>query len=210
MKKIIIIIAAVLMYMHTDAQTENDSLAPATKEHTGRPAIKLNIRTYGTLPTGIGDNIISKAYNGTGGVGIKVNIFSIYNVNVGVEYEYMGYTVSDPSLAGNTKGNDIHTPYLELLYELPVTRKLTVSPKIAIGSSSMQQKGKNNYGWQYGTTLRLGMYIDYSLNDYLAVFLTGNYLSTRFNVKTNSEYKDFFSKVQQVNAGLGLKVTIIK
>ncbi|RZJ74544.1 MAG: hypothetical protein EOO45_08270 [Flavobacterium sp.] len=206
MKKIIII--AVLLFWCDLAFSQNDSLQSTNDVTASSKAFRVNpnLRIYYIVPNGVGDNVIAKANDGVYGLGMRTNIFKYYGFHAGIGFESLQYKVTDAALAGNIKHTKFSTVFFEAMYEIPVNSKLTIFPKASFGNARLHQKtGGKSYGRQSGSTLGLGVNIDYLLAKNLEVFAGANYLMSRLDVVTSRDMEDFYGNVSQMNFAVGLK-----
>lgn len=209
MRKIFTLLLFITGFFYAGAQTDSLRTDAAKRTETVFKR-KFNLRVYYKQPYGTGNNVLAEANRGQLGLGMKLNFFSLYNIHFGNEYEYLQYRVTNPSKAGTASFSKMNTLYLELLYELPLGKVLTVSPKAAVGYTTFRETGRELYGWQYGTTYRLGIYIDVLAAPHFSFFVTGNYSNTSLGINTSGRYEKFFGKLQQFTAGAGLKFTFIE
>lgn len=205
MKKIITIL---ILLLSVDSIAQDTILTAETSMNKDNIYFMNHFRTVFIIPEAIGDNYIAEGQDGRFGVGLKSEFFSIYNFILGVGGEFVSYKVIDDSFGGNYDHTFINTLYIEAMYNVAISKKISIAPKAQIGYSSLFYNKSGNGGWQDGFRYGAGLYIDYRLFNRFSFFAGADYLISRPQVETNAAYQDFFGKVEHLNVLLGLKVII--
>ncbi|MCW4470722.1 porin family protein [Flavobacterium sp. MFBS3-15] len=165
------------------------------------------IRLYLTAPGSFGDNVLAKANKGKIGAGLMVTFFSFsqkHHICGGIDFA--AYTVEDVSLAGNVEQSNISNFYLAYMYRMPLGKKMSLNPKISVGSITIdQRKDGDSYGKQQGVGYGAGMDIDYAFTEHTRIFLGLNYTLLKPETHTIPELESFYDTLHQLNITFGVK-----
>ncbi|MEL1242629.1 hypothetical protein AAEO56_00030 [Flavobacterium sp. DGU11] len=201
MKKLLILLA---MSACCSAWAQDTLMKPMErKKPEGR---KEYFRMYLVRPNGIGNNVLAKANDGQGGLGLAVTFYTIDKIHIIGGYDFIQYEVTDPSLAGNIQNTNLATFYLKVLYKIPVIRNVDFNPGFSVGNTTVHQKTHTtSYGKQNGVAVSPGFDIDYRITGGFRIFAGLNYCIAFPKTHTNEEYKSFYSTLQQLNIVFGIK-----
>lgn len=201
------ILYTALLLVSALAYSQNDTIAEQRDETGGQRNFRFNANLRSALvrPIGVGDNYLGKGNSGIIGHSLKFNFFELCNFHVGAGYSMLFHSITDGSLGGNMNTTNIYDLYLEVMYEVPVTNKITLFPKISGGPAAIHHGGKSRYGGQYGPRFGIGTYADYKLKKWLEVFIGVDYVMLFPKVETAPEYRSFFGELKQVTVSVGLK-----
>lgn len=174
----------------------------------GSPTFKKEyFRYYYIFPSAFGDNALAKAHAPKGGFGASLTIYSINNLFIVWGYETAQYKVTDITLTGNVGNTNYNNLYNEVFYKFPISNKLSINPKIAVGYTWVGQRSSYRYyGRQEGITLTAGGNLDFTIICHLRAYGGVNYNFSILNTNTAPEYKSFYSNLHQVHFILGLKI----
>jgi hypothetical protein len=176
--------------------------------YTEKPELKKEyVNLYYIIPGAFGDNILAKAHDGQSGYGLGVNLYSYQNFYLMATVENTQYKVTDVSIASTATRTTITNLNLGVMYKIPLLKRLTVNPKIAVGYVKLKQKGNgNDYGTHDGTGYTAGFNADYNIVGPLRFFAGVNYTYIVLPTNVNSSYESYFGKLHQVNISIGLKL----
>jgi len=158
------------------------------------------------IPINLGNNYLSKSNDANAGGAIHFNFVKINNFKLGGGYDYISYSISDVSTGGNIKWSRYNLIYASLAYEIPIIKKVNFEPYIGIGSSKLNLESDNqSFGHQTGTNFRIGINLDYELNNYFAFFIGTAFVKTKFDVNTSPEFVSFYDNSSLVQINIGIK-----
>jgi len=207
MKKAVLIIVSLFVFTNLFAQEEERVLDSTNVDKVKYQQFDESFRIYYIFPGAFGDNMLAKANEGKLGFGMSLSLITIYNFYLNAGFEFSQYDVTDASLAGNIEHTNITNYFGEIMYKIPVYKKVTVNPKIGIGYADVRQKtGSKKYGTQSGTSYNAGFNIDHSVTKSFMVFAGVNYSLLTPETETKSEYKSFYGTLHQLNIVVGIKL----
>ena len=169
------------------------------------------IKIYGGIPIGIGNNFINKGHDPKINYGLHVSPFSLYNIKFGIGVDFSRFKISDASLVGNGTRSNMGLVYASFSYPLQIIEKIDFEPKVGIGASWIQQKrGGDDFGRMEGVSLILGTSLEYELEHPFVIFIGTDYFYSKYTVEAPSEYKSFFENVSVLNVNAGIKFMLRK
>lgn len=190
-------------------KTQNDSVAPKSEKIEKR-GLHFNViwRIYFAMPNQFGNQVWNDAYNSSGfSMGSNLGILKFQNFRLSGGFDTEKYSITDVSKAGNFNTANKFAQYILLSYDYKINNSFLLVPTIGIGNVAIKQKKDSvREANQSGDDFRLGVICDYSLGGGAAVFLGIHYITTKFEVSTNSAYQSYFEKSNQFQLTLGLKV----
>jgi opacity protein-like surface antigen len=161
---------------------------------------------YRIFPNGIGDNVLAKAHNGQGAVGVTVTFYAYNRFHIMGLYEFIQYEVTDRSLAANVQYSNLANYGLRGLYKIPIVNRFDLNPKFSVAHMTLHQRdNRSSYGRQKGYGLSAGFDADFRIAGGFRVFAGLGYAWSFPKTHTNEEYKSFFGSLQQMNVQLGIK-----
>ena len=164
-------------------------------------------RLYPTFSKHFGNNAFAKAHDDGGGLGTSLALLKYGNFRAGLAYELTTYSVSDISKVGNFTNSNSQIFTWFISYDYRLNKTFILVPDIGYGSSYVNQKSQSQrFGYYTGNHFRLGVYTDAELSSSVAIFAGIHYISTKYNIKTNAEFQDYFQKSQQIQLSFGLKI----
>ncbi|GGB65068.1 hypothetical protein GCM10007424_01210 [Flavobacterium suaedae] len=162
-------------------------------------------RLYYIHPNGIGDNVIAKANEPGGGIGVGITFGIIGQVHIIGGGELTTFSITDKSLAGNANDTNIQQLYLLGLYKFSVNKMFEVNPGLSIGTIRVNQKrNSKSIGRQNGFCITPTVTADLRLTN-ISFFIGLNYNIAFLRTNTHPEYKDFFGKIQMISLIAGIK-----
>ncbi|MEN2412505.1 outer membrane beta-barrel protein [Flavobacterium mesophilum] len=179
------------------------------QETENKSLVKFNhdIRVNLIIPSTFGDNFLAKASNDHVGIGANFSFLRIQNFKLGVGYDFMPYSTTDVSLAGNIKFSEYHTYYGDISYEIKILDKLNFEPYFGYGGTDLKFKSEDrSFGKQTGDNLRFGLNVDYQLAKRFSVFTGFCYLKSNLNINTAPEYVSFFDNAEMFQFNFGIKI----
>jgi hypothetical protein len=163
---------------------------------------------YAIIPNNFGDNYLAKANKPHIGIGTNLNFIQVQHFKLGMGYDYISYSITDITKAGNIGSSRYNSVYGTLGYEIKLSNEFYLQPYLGFGSVKLNFKsGDRSFGHQTGNDFRIGFNLDYKLDKTISAFAGLGYLSTNYDVKTAPEYISFYdnSKMLQINIGIKLK-----
>lgn len=165
------------------------------------------LRLQALYPIQFGDYALSKAHNSNPGIGINMSFFNIKNFKVGAGYNIEFYKVTDKQIMGNFNTSNYSSVFALVNYELKIAKKTSIYPNIGVGYAKLKQRnGSSNFGSQDGTEYRAGFITDYKFNKTISLFFGANYIYSKFQINTASEYEKFFGNSQKIQLSIGLQI----
>jgi hypothetical protein len=122
-------------------------------------------------------------------------------------YDYISYSITDVSKAGNIGSSRYNSVYGLLGYEIKFSNEFYLQPYLGFGSVKLNFKsGDRSFGHQTGNDFRIGFNLEYKLDKTISAFGGLGYVSSTYDVKTAPEYIYFYdnSKMLQINIGFKL------
>lgn len=161
---------------------------------------------YFTMPIGIGNNMLAKAFDPKFGLGTSVNTFSRHNFFILAGVEFAHFKVTDVSMVGNFTSANLGYLYGELKYKFIPLKNIALNPKIAIGYTWLTQySSEKNYGDTDGVAYTAGFTVDYKLFMRVRIFAGLNYRYTVLKMDTDPEYESFYKNPQLLHIVAGIK-----
>lgn len=202
MKKLLTLIA-LLACIIVQAQQQQDSV----KTYLPREYFKI----YFCAPTGLGDNALAKAHKGDYGFGFAFTFVQYRNFQLNGGFKYLQYKTDDPAFATTASNLKLSGFYGEILYKLPVAKKIKVNPQVLISSLDMNIGGsafslKKSKGRQSGTTLGGGFDVDYEIAPHAKVYAGAVYTMSYLGTNTAPELDKFYNRLGQLNIMIGIKI----
>src|SRR5690606_14712037 len=106
--------------------------------------------------------------------------------------EVAQYDVTDISLVGNFSTGNVGYLFGELKYKFPVTKNISLNPKLSMGYTWMQQlTGHKDFGMTEGIAYTIGITADYRIYKRFRVFTGIDYRLSIMNMDTDPEYESF-------------------
>lgn len=201
MKNILLLTILLLSSGIYAQHTENDSIKPQRQY----------FKMYYVYPNGIGNNVLAKANKGDYGLGFAFTFVDYRNFQLNGGIKYLQFNITDKSLSTTADNTKMSSVYAEVSYKIPVINKLTINPQLSFGNQDINLGGGpfnvfgDSKGRQHGVVFGGGFDADYELDEHVKVFIGGIYSLTRVHTNTSAQYKDFYSKLGQINIIAGLK-----
>lgn len=170
-------------------------------------SLKDYFRAYYVNPGGVGNNVMAKANNGTGGLGLGVSLYNFKNAAIitGIEWTY--YDITDASRAANAENTNLTTINVGGEYKLPVGNRFSLAPSLCYVYSVMKQRtGSQKYGKYEGNGLRAGVTFDFIISHTIKVFVGANFIHSWYDVDTAPQYQDYYRNVNTINLMAGIKL----
>lgn len=171
-------------------------------------AFKPEISHYAIITNNFGENYLAKANKPHIGIGTNFNFIQFQHFKLGMGYDYIYYSITDVSKAGNIGSSRYNSEYGLLGYEIKLSNELYFQPYLGFGSVKLNFKsGDRSFGHQTGNDFRIGCKIDYKLNQTISTFAGIGYVSSNYDIKTAPEFVSFYdnSKMLQINIGIKLQ-----
>lgn len=164
-------------------------------------------RIYYASPNQFGNTVWNDAYNSGFSMGTSLAILEFRKLRLSGAYEIERHAVENVSLAGNFERITQHNFHGSISYDFRISNRIMIVPNIGIGTKGTYHRMKSErIAYQSGNTVRIGAFFDYSLGKSVSAFLGIHYIGTKFDVKINNEYQDYFEKSRQLQLTVGLKV----
>ncbi|KQX15480.1 hypothetical protein ASC72_00970 [Flavobacterium sp. Root420] len=159
------------------------------------------------FPVNYGDNFLAKSNKANIGVGINFSFLKIYDFKLGIGYDYIYYSTTDITRAGNVDNSRYNTVYGDIAYEIKILDKLQIEPYFGLGSTKINFTSDNrNFGHQTGNDFRVGFNTDYKLNRKLSAFVGLCYLQSKLDINTTPELISFYDNSKMLQINIGLKI----
>ena len=167
----------------------------------------VNGRIQALYPIPFGDNALAKAHKPRLGFSGQLNLLDFQNFKAGLGIDFVTYDITDKMLIANKNTSKYTSYYLLISYEYKPSKKIYINPNIGWGSASLDIDSRNSrFGGQSGSEFRIGGILDYKIGKSTYVFGGINYVINKFDIETSPEYKSFFSKANQIQLSLGLRL----
>lgn len=173
-------------------------------------SFKPEFRLNAIIPNNFGDNYLAKANQSNIGIGANINFLDFRHFQLGMGYDFISYSVTDVTKAGNIESSRYNSVYGILGYESQLSDKFYLQPYLGFGSVKLNFKSDDrSFGHQTGNNFRIGFNLDYKLDKTICIFAGLSYISNNYDIKTAPEYISFYdnSKMLQINIGIKLKFT---
>ena len=162
---------------------------------------------YAIAPFNFGDNYLAKANKPRVGFGANLYLLHFKHFKLGMGYDYIGYSITDVSRAGNIGSSRYNAVYGLLGYSVKLSPELYLQPYLGFGSVKLNFKsGDRRFGHQTGNDFRIGCTVEYKLDKTVSAFAGFGFLSSSYNINTAPEFVSFYnnSKMLQINIGIKL------
>jgi hypothetical protein len=180
-----------------------------SQETENKNLVKFNhdIRFNAIVPLNFGDNFLNESNDSYIGVGTNFSFLRIDNFKLGAGYDFIFYTTSDITRAGNINGANLHTYYGDVSYEINVLEKLNIEPYFGFGGVELKFRSSGrNFGKQTGNNLRIGFNTDYKLAKRLSAFVGICYSHYNLDINTSPEFVSFYDNAKMIQINIGLKI----
>lgn len=176
-------------------------------ENTNLVKFNHDIRFNAIVPLNFGDNFLAKSNNSRVGIGTNFSFLRIKNFKLGVGYDYIPYTATDITRAGNIESSSFHLAYGDISYEIKLLEKLNIEPYFGFGGTKLKFKSsRGDIGNQEGNNLRIGFNTDYQLAKRLSAFVGICYLQSKMDMNTSPEFISFYDNAKMIQINIGLKI----
>ena len=186
-------------------QVQRDTTQEPEKEHI----IQDYIRLYYISPSGVGDNVLAKANDGQGGIGLGVNFYNFEKVNVAIigGLEVSTYKITDVAKAANGSRTIVTSAYLGGEYKLKIGHYFSINPSLCYTPSKMTQRERDKkLGTYHGNGIRAGLTFDYAVIPNIKLFAGANVTHSWYDVNTAPQYEEYYRKVSTLNIMAGIKI----
>lgn len=170
-------------------------------------AFKPEFKLYAIIPNNFGDNYLAKANKQHIGIGTNFNLVQVQHFKLGVGCDYIYYSITDVTKAGNIESSRYNSFYGTLAYETRLSNQFYFQPYLGMGSAKLKFKsGDRSFGHQTGTDFRIGFNVDYKLDKTISAFAGIGYVSTKYDIKTAPEFISFYDNSKMLQINIGLKI----
>jgi len=170
-------------------------------------AFKPEFSLYSIIPNSFGDNYLSKANKPNIGLGTNFDFIELKHFHIGIGYEYINYSITDITRAGNINNTRYSTFHGLLGYEIKLSNNFNLQPYLGMGSVKLKFKsGDRNFGHQDGTNLRIGFNTNYQLTQSFFAFAGVSYVSSKYDINTNPEFVSFYDSSKTIQLNIGVKI----
>lgn len=170
-------------------------------------AFKPEFSLYAIVPNNLGDNYLAKANKPHTGIGTNFNFIQVQYFKLGMGYDYIYYSITDVTKAGNIESSRYNSFFGTLAYETRLSKQFYFQPYLGMGSVKLNFKsGDRSFGHQTGTDFRIGFNIDYKLDNTISAFAGIGYVSTKYEIKTAPEFISFYDNSKMLQINIGLKI----
>lgn len=163
---------------------------------------------YVISPNNFGENYLAKANKSRIGIGANLYLIQCKHFKLGMGYDYVGYSITDVSRAGNIGSSRYNSFYGLLGYEIKLSNEFYLQPYLGLGSVKLKFKSADrSFGHQNGNDFRIGCNIDYKLDKTVSAFGGFGFVFSNYNINTAPEFVSFYdnSKMLQINIGIKIK-----
>lgn len=162
---------------------------------------------YAIVPNNFGDNYLSKANKTDIGLGVNFNFIEVKHFQLGIGYDYISYSITDITRAGNIENSKYNSFYGLLGYQIKLSNKFNLQPYLGLGSVKLNFKsGNRNFGHQTGNDFRIGFNTNYKLAKTVLAFAGVGYVSSNYDIKTNPEFVSFYNNSKMFQINIGIKI----
>ncbi|MFB9080918.1 hypothetical protein ACFFLS_22485 [Flavobacterium procerum] len=176
-------------------------------ENTNLVKFNHDIRVNAIIPSNFGENFLAEANDSKIGIGTNFSFLRIHNFKLGVGYDYMPYSTTDITRAGNISSAQFHTAYGDISYEIKIAKKLNIEPYFGVGGAELKFKSDGrSFGKQTGENIRVGFNTDFQLAKRLSVFLGLCYLNSNLDINTSPEFVSYYDNAKLIQVNIGLKI----
>lgn len=179
------------------------------QEKKGKTSLdfKPEFSLYVISPNNFSDNYLAKANKALIGIGANLCLIQFKHFKLGMGYDYIGYSITDVSRAGNIGSSRYNAVYGLLGYEIKISNEFYLQPYFGYGSAKLNFKsGDRRFGHQTGNDFRIGCNVEYKLDKTAAAFVGFGFVSSNYDINTAPEFVSFYdnSKMLQINIGIKL------
>lgn len=162
---------------------------------------------YAIAPNNFGENYLAKANKSRIGIGANLYLFQFKHFKLGMGYDYIRYSITDVSKAGNIGSSRYNSIYGILGYEIKLSNEFYLQPYLGYGSVKLNFKsGNRSFGRQTGNDFRIGFNVDYKLDKTISGFAGFGYVSSSYDIKTAPEFVSFYDNSKMLQINIGLKI----
>lgn len=170
-------------------------------------AFKPEFNLCAIAPINFGDNYLAKANKPHIGIGMNFNFIQVQHFKLGMGYDFISYSITDVSKAGNIGSSRYNSVYGLLGYEIKLSNEFYLQPYLGLGSVKLNFKsGNRSFGHQTGNDFRIGFNVDYKLDKTISAFAGLGYVSTGYNINTTPEFVSFYDNSKMLQINIGLKI----
>lgn len=180
-----------------------------SQETENKNLVKFNhdIRVNLIIPSTFGDNFLAKASDSHLGIGTNFSFLRIHNFKLGAGYDFIPYSTTDISMAGNIKSSEFHMLYGDVSYEIKITDKLNFEPYFGYGGAKLKFKSDGrSFGNQTGNNIRVGLNTDYQLAKRFSIYFGFCYLKSNLDINTSPEFVSFYDNTELFQFNFGIKI----
>jgi len=197
MKKFTLLFVLLFQLGFSQKNTQNDGVF----------SVKSSLRINGIIPINLGNNYLNKANKANFGYGLNWSILNYKGFKTGIGYEYIHYSVTDISKAGNINSSRYSDFYGFLSYDYFLNDHFSFTPFIGSGSATIHfSSNPKIITNQNGTMFKIGVQSDYRLNDTFSCFMGISYTHSKFTVNTTPELISFYDNSKTIQLCIGLKI----
>ncbi|MGB3590161.1 MAG: hypothetical protein WBA16_00615 [Nonlabens sp.] len=153
---------------------KNDSIA---SDFYIKKSFTLEVHYRQGIP--VGDNFASNGLEGGSGGGMRLHMFPYRNFYAGAGFGWNNYSVVDRSLLGSYSESDRFEGYLYVGYDYVINQKWNAGIDLSLGTANFRNTQElidgNGDFQERGELYRLGLSIEYALNNSFGVYLSPNY-----------------------------------
>ena len=187
-----------------------DTIRVANMKNLRPRLLALSLDIYQPIPSG--DKFIAKGMTGKLSFDFTTQMYIykqfFFKISVGANY----FEVENPYAVGNYQKSTFTNESLSIGYEFLPFDKVRLGLSLSVlGNSNYTNKIVGDLEAVQRDTAKLnayGLYIDYELNYFLAVYFNYNYRNDRTNINVPNELKSTFDRAQFHTFGIGLKFYI--
>jgi hypothetical protein len=184
----------------------NISYAQEKKTKTSL-AFKPEFSLYAIAPSNFGDNYLAKANKPHIGIGSNFNFLQVQHFKLGMGYDYISYSITDISKAGNIGSSRYNSFYGLLGYEIKLSNEFYLQPYLGFGSVKLNfRTGEKSFGHQTGNDFRIGFNVDYKLDKTISAFGGLGFVSSNYDVITAPEFISFYDNSKMLQINIGIKI----
>lgn len=197
-----------LLFSATVFAQENDSLQVQEKKIF---KFEETFSMYYVVANQSGNHTLAKDYSNRFGFGSRLTLFSLAKFNLGAGGEYVTYSVSNQSNAGNFNKGTYKNFFFLVNYPIQVAPRFTLTPVAAIGALQFTQRQRGiRHSHQEGINYRIGVSADYEVAPEMDLFLGLEFIDTRFNLNANPEIFDYYGKSKNLQMSIGIRFKTAK
>lgn len=179
------------------------------QEKKGKTSLdfKPEFSLYVISPDNSGENYLAKANKALIGFGTNINLIQFKRFKLGMGYDYIGYSITDVSRAGNIGSSRYNAVYGLLGHEIKISNEFYLQPYLGYGSVKLNFKsGDRRFGHQTGNDFRIGCTVEYKLDKTVSAFAGIGYVSSSYDIKTAPEFVYFYDNSIMLQINIGIKL----